>query len=131
MLRRISQWEQSHAKNRFWTSEKRYKRVQLCSFSILSSLNQQPTNKATKHQTTKQLAITTIQAHKHSLIHSTTMALFKSSKNQSASAAASPAATPRSSMHEQRPASTMTLEQALLMLHKKAMPNASASPFIR
>ncbi|KAI8600908.1 hypothetical protein EDD21DRAFT_444136 [Dissophora ornata] len=54
------------------------------------------------------------------------MTFFKSSKNQSASTATSPAATPRSSMHEQHPANTMTLDQALLMLHKKAMPNAAS-----
>ncbi|KAI8598988.1 hypothetical protein EDD21DRAFT_417227 [Dissophora ornata] len=56
------------------------------------------------------------------------MALFKSSKNQSASATT----TPRSSMNEQRPVQVikMTQDQALEMLHKKAMPNASAGPFI-
>jgi len=63
------------------------------------------------------------------------MAFFKSSKNQSASAAvspaASPAATPRSSMQEQRPASTMTVDQAILMLHKKGIPYVPNSPYIR
>ncbi|KAI8600911.1 hypothetical protein EDD21DRAFT_444139 [Dissophora ornata] len=108
-----------------------YKNALLSSTSTLFSFNQQPTNKATKHQATKQLAITSKPAHKHSLIHSSTMAFFKSSKNQSASAAVSPAATPRSSMHEQRSASTMTLDQAILMLHKKAMPNVSARPYVR
>ncbi|KAI8600912.1 hypothetical protein EDD21DRAFT_444140 [Dissophora ornata] len=53
------------------------------------------------------------------------MALFKSSKNQSASAAT----TPRSSMNEQRRAQVtkLTQDQALEMLHKKAMPNPSVN----
>ncbi|KAI8600185.1 hypothetical protein EDD21DRAFT_444738 [Dissophora ornata] len=60
---------------------------------------------------------------------STIMALFKFSKNQSGSATT----TPRSSMNEQRPVQVnkMTQDQALEMLHKKAMPNASVGPFIR
>ncbi|KAG0037344.1 hypothetical protein BGZ89_008252, partial [Linnemannia elongata] len=51
------------------------------------------------------------------------MSLFKSTKNQSASAAASPAQTPRPSVDAQRPAAQttkkMTTEQALdSILHK-------------
>ncbi|KAI7831321.1 hypothetical protein BC939DRAFT_499247 [Gamsiella multidivaricata] len=58
------------------------------------------------------------------------MALFKSSKNQSASASVSPAATPRSSMHEQRPANKMTKEQALEKILYKTMGDAAAaSPY--
>ncbi|KAG0198789.1 hypothetical protein BGX28_007811 [Mortierella sp. GBA30] len=59
------------------------------------------------------------------------MSLFKSSKNQSASAAASPASTPRSSVHEQRPAQVnkMTQEQALEKLLLKSMPNAAAGAY--
>ncbi|KAG0285024.1 hypothetical protein BGZ98_005689, partial [Dissophora globulifera] len=63
---------------------------------------------------------------------SITMAFFKSSKNQSASATASPAATPRTSMHEERPAAIkMTQDQALEILNKISMPNAALSAFIR
>ncbi|KAG0361461.1 hypothetical protein BGZ54_009086, partial [Gamsiella multidivaricata] len=54
-----------------------------------------------------------------------------SSKNQSASASVSPAATPRSSMHEQRPANKMTKEQALEKILYKTMGDAAAGPFIR
>ncbi|KAG0305390.1 hypothetical protein BGZ99_002093 [Dissophora globulifera] len=64
---------------------------------------------------------------------SITMTLFKSFKNQSASATASPAATPRTSMHEERPAAAtkMTQEQALEILNKISMPNAALGAFIR
>ncbi|KAK3815295.1 MAG: hypothetical protein J3Q66DRAFT_402238 [Benniella sp.] len=63
---------------------------------------------------------------------STTMPLFKSSKNQSASAATTPAATPRSSMQQQRPAQAhqMTQEQALKILLNSTMGNASSGPYI-
>ncbi|KAG9061529.1 hypothetical protein KI688_007107 [Linnemannia hyalina] len=60
------------------------------------------------------------------------MSLFKSTKNQSASAAASPAQTPRPSVDAQRPAAQttkkMTTEQALdSVLHKavQTMPSIS------
>ncbi|KAG9061555.1 hypothetical protein KI688_007134 [Linnemannia hyalina] len=60
------------------------------------------------------------------------MSLFKSTKNQSASAAASPAQTPRPSVDAQRPAAQttkkMTIEQALdSVLHKtvQTMPSIS------
>ncbi|KAH7027028.1 hypothetical protein BKA57DRAFT_511658 [Linnemannia elongata] len=60
------------------------------------------------------------------------MSLFKSTKNQSASAAASPAQTPRPSVDAQRPAAQttkkMTTEQALdSILHKavQTMPSIS------
>ena len=59
------------------------------------------------------------------------MAFFKSSKNQSASAAASSAATPRSSMQGQRPANKMTKDQALEMLMNKTMGDAASGPFLR
>ncbi|KAI8600910.1 hypothetical protein EDD21DRAFT_444138 [Dissophora ornata] len=64
------------------------------------------------------------QSKQHSL--TTNMALFKSSKNQSASAAT----TPRSSMNEQRrvQVTKLTQDQVLEMLHKKAMPNPSTIP---
>ncbi|KAG0351039.1 hypothetical protein BGZ54_003452, partial [Gamsiella multidivaricata] len=53
------------------------------------------------------------------------------SKNQSASVIASPAVTPRSSMHEQRPANKMTKEQALEKILYKTMGDAATGPFIR
>ncbi|KAK3826782.1 MAG: hypothetical protein JOS17DRAFT_792049 [Linnemannia elongata] len=60
------------------------------------------------------------------------MSLFKSTKNQSASAAASPAQTPRPSVDAQRPTAQttkkMTTEQALdSVLHKavQTMPSIS------
>ncbi|KAF9362067.1 hypothetical protein BGX34_006727, partial [Mortierella sp. NVP85] len=61
-----------------------------------------------------------------------TMPLFKSSKNQSASASTTPAATPRSSMQQQRPAQAhqMTQEQALKILFSNTMGNASSGPYI-
>ncbi|KAF9971244.1 hypothetical protein BGZ65_010550 [Modicella reniformis] len=57
------------------------------------------------------------------------MSLFKSSKNKSASAAASPSATPRASMQDQRPASAnkMTQEQALEILLRKTMTDAASA----
>ncbi|KAG9319059.1 hypothetical protein KVV02_004301, partial [Mortierella alpina] len=63
------------------------------------------------------------------------MTLFKSHKNQSASAAVSPAQTPRTSMHEERPSvvpsqpKTLTHEQAMEMALCKI--RANAGPFIR
>ncbi|KAF9368513.1 hypothetical protein CPB97_004526 [Podila verticillata] len=60
------------------------------------------------------------------------MPFFKSSKNQSASAAASPAQTPRTSMQEQRPAAhKMTQQEALEYLMSKTMGDAAASSYIR
>ncbi|KAI1321628.1 hypothetical protein EDD11_003108 [Mortierella claussenii] len=53
-----------------------------------------------------------------------------SKKNQTASAATTPAQTPRNSMHEGRP-KMMTQDEALHMIFSKAMPNASAGPFLR
>jgi len=65
------------------------------------------------------------QLQQSSQTQSTTprMPFFKSSKNQSASAASTPAQTPRSSMHESRPAaqiSKMTRDQALQMALEKS-----------
>ncbi|KAK3815293.1 MAG: hypothetical protein J3Q66DRAFT_441432 [Benniella sp.] len=62
----------------------------------------------------------------------TIMPLFKSSKNKSASAATTPAATPRSSMQQQRPAQAhqMTQEQALKILLNSTMGNAASGPYI-
>ena len=57
------------------------------------------------------------------------MSFFKSSKNQSASAASTPAQTPRSSVDGSRPAQAnkMTKEQAIQMAMDKSLgPNASA-----
>jgi len=57
------------------------------------------------------------------------MPFFKSSKNQSASAASTPAQTPRSSVDGSRPAQAnkMTKEQAIQMAMDKSLgPNASA-----
>ena len=50
------------------------------------------------------------------------MPLFKSNKNKSASAASTPAQTPRTSMQETRPTQdgTMTKDQALKMALEKA-----------
>ncbi|KFH68325.1 hypothetical protein MVEG_05143 [Podila verticillata NRRL 6337] len=62
------------------------------------------------------------------------MPFFKSSssKNQSASAAASPAQTPRTSMQEQRPAAhKMTQQEALEYLMSKTMGDAAAGCYIR
>ncbi|KAG0248214.1 hypothetical protein BGZ95_008155, partial [Linnemannia exigua] len=53
------------------------------------------------------------------------MSLFKSNKNKTASAASTPAQTPRASLNEQRPATTeatkMTREQALEMAMRKSV----------
>ena len=57
------------------------------------------------------------------------MSFFKSSKNQSASTASTPAQTPRSSVDGSRlaQANKMTKEQALQMAMDKSLgPNASA-----
>ncbi|KAI8361153.1 hypothetical protein B0O80DRAFT_493754 [Mortierella sp. GBAus27b] len=63
------------------------------------------------------------------------MSLFKSNKNKSASAATTPAQTPRTSMQEQRPeqleATKMTREQALETLMQKSMWNVATGPYIR
>ncbi|KAF9367616.1 hypothetical protein CPB97_005509, partial [Podila verticillata] len=66
----------------------------------------------------------------------TTMALFKSSssKNQTGSAATTPAQTPRSSMQGSRPspqAHKMTQQEALEKLMSITMGDAAAGPFIR
>ncbi|KAG0216619.1 hypothetical protein BGX31_000542, partial [Mortierella sp. GBA43] len=61
------------------------------------------------------------------------MPLFKSNKNKSASAATTPAQTPRTSMQEQRPeqleATKMTREQALESLMQKTMWNVATGPY--
>ncbi|KAF8973410.1 hypothetical protein BGZ46_009926, partial [Entomortierella lignicola] len=51
------------------------------------------------------------------------MSLFKSNKNKSASAAATPAQTPRTSMQESRPSQgqTMTHQQALDAVMKQSV----------
>ena len=60
------------------------------------------------------------------------MSLFKSSKNQSASAASTPAQTPRSSMQGSRPAQAkMTHEQALQMALEKSFSGVAAHGNIR
>ncbi|KAG0002452.1 hypothetical protein BGZ80_005973 [Entomortierella chlamydospora] len=57
----------------------------------------------------------------------TTMSLFKSNKNKSASAASTPAQTPRTSMQGTRPSytNTMTVEQAVEALEKSVQYNSS------
>ncbi|KAG0071297.1 hypothetical protein BGZ89_011105, partial [Linnemannia elongata] len=50
-----------------------------------------------------------------------TMSLFKSNKNKTASAATTPAQTPRASLNEQRPETKMTQEQAIKMAMKKTV----------
>ncbi|KAK3843893.1 MAG: hypothetical protein J3R72DRAFT_522284 [Linnemannia gamsii] len=58
------------------------------------------------------------------------MSLFKSNKNQSASAAASPAQTPRPSVDAQRPpaqATKMTRDQALEVALSKAVQTMPAA----
>ncbi|KAF9936545.1 hypothetical protein BGZ67_002224 [Mortierella alpina] len=62
------------------------------------------------------------------------MHFFKSSskKNKTASAATTPAQTPRSSMHEQRTSQPrMTQDEAMHMILKNTMTNAATGPFIR
>jgi len=87
----------------------------LCFFSPHTNNNkqQEPASTATIAQTT-----------------TTAMSFFKSSKNQSASAASTPAQTPRSSMDVSRTGAQkvkMTREQALQMAMDKSLgPNASA-----
>ncbi|KAF9989743.1 hypothetical protein BGZ75_005107 [Mortierella antarctica] len=64
----------------------------------------------------------------------TAMHFFKSSskKNKTASAATTPAQTPRSSMHEQRTSQPrMTQDEAMHMILKNTMTNAATGPFIR
>ncbi|KAF9901537.1 hypothetical protein BX616_002226 [Lobosporangium transversale] len=66
-----------------------------------------------------------------------TMPLFKSNKNKSASAATTPAQTPRTSIHEERPMTTkagtnahkMTRDQALEVIMKTSMGNAANTAF--
>ncbi|KAG0251926.1 hypothetical protein BG011_007313 [Mortierella polycephala] len=61
------------------------------------------------------------------------MPFFKSSssKNKTASAATTPAQTPRSSMNEQRLGQPkMTQEEALHMIMRKSMNNAATGPYI-
>ena len=57
------------------------------------------------------------------------MSLFKSNKNQSGSAASSPAQTPRSSVDAQRPtqANKMTRDQALEMALRKSVQTMPAN----
>ncbi|KAF9962316.1 hypothetical protein BGZ72_007369 [Mortierella alpina] len=75
------------------------------------------------------------EANSHNIKHySTTMPFFKSSskKNKTASAATTPAQTPRNSMHEQRDGQPrMTQDEAMHMIFKNSMPNAATGPFIR
>ncbi|KAF9382848.1 hypothetical protein CPC16_009170 [Podila verticillata] len=60
------------------------------------------------------------------------MPFFKSSKNQTASTATTPAQTPRSSMQEQRAKPhKMTQEEALEKLMRVTMGDAAAGPYIR
>lgn len=56
-----------------------------------------------------------------------------SSKNQTASAATTPAQTPRNSIHEHRTHQgvKMTHDEALLFVLNKTMSNAAAGPYIR
>ncbi|KAG0363728.1 hypothetical protein BGZ54_008060, partial [Gamsiella multidivaricata] len=55
-----------------------------------------------------------------------------SKKSQTASAATTPAQTPRNSIHEQRPSQPkMTKDQALEMIFNTSMADAAAGPFIR
>ncbi|KAG0198783.1 hypothetical protein BGX28_007805, partial [Mortierella sp. GBA30] len=55
-----------------------------------------------------------------------------SKKNQTASAATTPAQTPRNSIHEHRVGQPkMTQDEALHMILEKTMTNAAAGPFIR
>ncbi|GJJ73525.1 hypothetical protein EMPS_05883 [Entomortierella parvispora] len=61
----------------------------------------------------------------------TTMSFFKSSKNQSASAASTPAQTPRSSVDGARPAqpTKMTREQAIQIAMEKSLGATSSTIF--
>ncbi|KAF9117762.1 hypothetical protein BGW39_001823 [Mortierella sp. 14UC] len=52
------------------------------------------------------------------------MSLFKSNKNKTASAATTPAQTPRTSLNEQRPATTATGTQATKMTRDQALDMA-------
>ncbi|KAF9357730.1 hypothetical protein BGX26_003206 [Mortierella sp. AD094] len=66
----------------------------------------------------------------------TTMPFFKSSssskKNQTVSAATTPAQTPRNSFHETRPSQPkMTYDEALNSVLQKTMTSASCGPYIR
>ncbi|KAF9338742.1 hypothetical protein BGZ91_008008 [Linnemannia elongata] len=56
-----------------------------------------------------------------------------SSKNQTASAATTPAQTPRNSIHEQRihQGVKMTPEEALYKISHNMMSNAAAGPYVR
>ncbi|KFH68338.1 hypothetical protein MVEG_05156 [Podila verticillata NRRL 6337] len=55
----------------------------------------------------------------------------KSSKNQTASAATSPAQTPRSSMDQRAKPHQMTREEALEKLMSITMGGAASGPYIR
>ncbi|KAI9231878.1 MAG: hypothetical protein BYD32DRAFT_466761 [Podila humilis] len=55
----------------------------------------------------------------------------KSSKNQTASAATSPAQTPRSSMDQRAKPHQMTREEALEKLMRITMGDAASGPYIR
>ena len=83
-------------------------------FSIPHHYNNQYTNKQSKlSKQSQRLKSFLPQAKKNTL---TTMSLFKSNKNKTASAATTPAQTPRTSLNEQRPPQTgtkMTRDQAL------------------
>jgi len=54
------------------------------------------------------------------------MPFFKSSKNQSASAASTPAQTPRSSVDGSRPAQVNKKQALQMAMDKSLAPNASA-----
>ncbi|KAG0342009.1 hypothetical protein BG004_005788 [Podila humilis] len=78
------------------------------------------------------------QAHDAEMLHTLmvksmagAMSFFKSSKNQTSSAASTPAQTPRSSIQGQRPKSQqMTREEALEKIMRTAMKDAVNGPFI-
>ncbi|KAG0015178.1 hypothetical protein BGZ82_001513 [Podila clonocystis] len=60
-----------------------------------------------------------------------TMPFFKSNKNKTASAATTPAQTPRSSMEQRSKPHQMTREEALEKLMRTTMGNAASGPYIR
>ncbi|KAG9320419.1 hypothetical protein KVV02_008359 [Mortierella alpina] len=65
------------------------------------------------------------------------MPLFKSHKNQTSSAAATPSQTPRTSMHEERPAVSpaqskkMTSNEALELALHRVKATARTGPFMQ
>ncbi|KAF9310003.1 hypothetical protein BG003_009045 [Podila horticola] len=88
------------------------------------SKSQQPLSQANSRSRSHQTSQTTAQIP--------AMPFFKSNKNKTASAATTPAQTPRSSMQEQRAKPhKMTQEEALEKLMRVTMGDAASGPYIR